>query len=87
MRNTPDVASGLEADSAAVSVRGIGTSYREMGRRAAAYVRRILAGTAPVDLPVETVSVLVLATNLKTAKALGLTIPTAFLDRADEIIE
>jgi putative tryptophan/tyrosine transport system substrate-binding protein len=64
-----------------------GTSYRELGRRAAAYVRRILAGTAPGDLPIETVSALALAINLKTATALGLTIPTAFLDRADEVIE
>ena len=66
---------------------GYGFSYRELGRRAASYVARILAGTSPRDLPVEAVSVPVLAINVKTAKTLGIEVPSAFLDRADEVIE
>src|SRR5215204_5034571 len=66
---------------------GYGISYRELGRGAAAYVRRVLAGTPPRDLPVEAVNRPALAINLKTAKALGLTIPPTLLARADEVIE
>jgi putative tryptophan/tyrosine transport system substrate-binding protein len=66
---------------------GYGFSYRDLGRRAASYVSRILAGTSPGDLPVEAVSVPALAINLKAAKALGIEVPPALLDRADEVIE
>src|SRR5215207_712437 len=62
---------------------GYGISYRELGRGAAAYVRRVLAGTPPRDLPVEAVNRPALAINLKTAKALGLTISPSLLARAD----
>jgi putative ABC transport system substrate-binding protein len=64
-----------------------GISYRELGRRAAGYVARILASARPGDLPVEAVSLPALALNLGTAKALGLTIAPELLDRADEVIE
>jgi ABC-type uncharacterized transport system substrate-binding protein len=64
-----------------------GVSYRELGREAAMYVQRILAGTSPGDLPVQAVDRLGLAVNLKTAKALGLTIPQSVLIRADEVIQ
>jgi putative tryptophan/tyrosine transport system substrate-binding protein len=68
------------------ALAGYGLHYREFGRVAAEYVTRILAGTSPRDLPVQTVRP-VLAINLKTAKALGLTIPPTLLARADEVIE
>ncbi len=63
-----------------------GVSYREVGREAATYVQRILAGTSPRDLPVQAVDRLGLTVNFKTAKALGITIPQSVLIRADEVI-
>jgi putative tryptophan/tyrosine transport system substrate-binding protein len=69
------------------ALAGYGPEYREYGRRAASYVARILAGTLPRDLPVETVHQQALAINLNTAKALNLTIPPTLLARADEVIE
>src|SRR5437016_7563066 len=64
-----------------------GASEPELYRRAAGYVHKILQGTKPADLPVEQPVKFDLIVNLKTAKALGLTIPESFLLRANEVIE
>jgi putative ABC transport system substrate-binding protein len=64
-----------------------GVDLRWCYRRAAYFVTKILRGAAPSDLPIEFPTSFVLAVNLKTAKALGVTIPPALLARADEVIE
>jgi putative ABC transport system substrate-binding protein len=64
-----------------------GADYRELGRAAARYVARIFAGADPSDLPVERIDRPSFALNLRTAKALGLTVPDLLLVRADEVIE
>jgi putative ABC transport system substrate-binding protein len=63
-----------------------GSALRERTRLGAYYVDRLLKGAKPSDLPVQQISKLKLAINLKTAKALGITIPESILLRADEVI-
>ena len=74
----------LAAQGALVSY---GVSYREVGRASAKYVRRVLTGARPQDLPVELLSRVELAINLKTAREIGVTIPQGVRLRADKIVE
>ena len=64
-----------------------GVDNGPMWRRAASYVAKILRGAHPADLPIEQTANFEFAVNLKTAKALGITLPTSILLRADEVIE
>lgn len=64
-----------------------GTDRRDLFRRAAAYVDRILKGASPGDLPVSPPTKFELAINLKSARVLGLTIPPALRQRADYLVE
>jgi len=69
------------------AVVSYGADFRYIFRQAASYADRLLRGTKPADLPIEQPTRFELIVNLKTAKALGLTIPQSVLLRADEVIE
>lgn len=66
---------------------GYGPSRREIYRRAASYVKKVLDGTKPADLPVEQPTLIELSINMQTAKVLGIAIPDGLLARADRVIE
>ena len=64
-----------------------GVDFPQMYRRAAAYVAKILKGEKPADLPIERATKFEMAVNLKTAKAIGIELPTSILLRANQVIE
>jgi putative tryptophan/tyrosine transport system substrate-binding protein len=80
-------ASGWPDFAVAGGLMGYGVNYVDLFRRAATFVDKILKGTKPADIPVERATKFETVVNLKTAKALGIDMPTSLLLRADEVIE
>jgi putative ABC transport system substrate-binding protein len=78
---------GSRSFAEAGGLMSFGVDRRQMSRRAAEYVAKILKGAQAAELPVEQPTAFEFIVNLKAAKALGLTVPPSLLARADEVIE
>jgi putative tryptophan/tyrosine transport system substrate-binding protein len=86
-RSRLPAAYGVSESVEAGGLMSYGPSFLDLYRRSAAYVDKILKGAKPADLPVQQPTEFELVINMKTAKALGLTIPQSVLLRADQIIQ
>jgi putative ABC transport system substrate-binding protein len=78
---------GVREHVEAGGLMSYGTNFLDLFRRTADLVNKVLRGTKPADIPVEQPTKFDLVVNMKTAKAIGLTIPEIFLVRADDVIE
>jgi putative ABC transport system substrate-binding protein len=87
IKNRPPAIAPFHETAEAGVLMAYGASLPRMLRRAAEYIDRIVKGASPADLPMEQPTKFDLVVNLKTAKALGLTIPPSLLQRADQVIE
>jgi putative ABC transport system substrate-binding protein len=87
VRNRLPVASEFREFAEAGGLCSYGPSLNDLARRTGGYVDRILKGARPGDLPVEQPTKFELVVNLRTARALGLTVPPAVLLRADSVVE
>ena len=87
LKNRLPAASALREDAEAGLLLAYGTEFSDLYRLAAGFADKILRGAKPADLPIQQPTKFQLLINLRTAKALGLEIPTALLARADEVIE
>jgi putative ABC transport system substrate-binding protein len=87
LRNRIPVSSTARETTASGGLISYGVLQLDLFRRSATYVKKILAGARPADLPVEQPTKFQMTINLKTAKAIGIAIPQSLLARADEVIQ